>query len=668
MNSSFKPISGLLIIFIIAVAITGSILAYFSISTISNLKEITEKKIHEEQGELASRIGEAIQSSIEEVTEGFQHEMNPPETMIDSLVKTAQSTDFIVTPFIIKNKNSFILPNFKEPTDISSMPKYSERFMTAFRKGQEAEFSIKNLNTAKKHYLLCLNYSIKSNDSAKAMNSIGRVLINLNDYEKAFEYYNLIILKHPHLTSENGIPYSYFAVKQLLKITDPEYSVKINSIYNSFLNSMEDRLISLNYSTEELLDLVIKRLRENKNNSPEYLAHIDKQKFKIMQQVWFVIQYRDQLDQFIERNGFNGQPFNTNSFKGFNNTFENRQELLLVNTNLTNPSGFLIDGHKLFETILKKELQYEFDFEYTVDFPTQLNSAIAYDDLIYMSQLGPYFPSQMILIKLEDDGLINEIIIKRSWIYGIATLMLLVALILGLVIVLQDIAREKKLARLRTDFISNVTHELKTPLTSIYLLTEMVLLERVKKESDRGKYLSIVLRESERLKSMINNILEFSKLEKGKQAYNFVHSNLTSIIKTAIQELDYWFEKDDFDLIIELTENIYAQVDPEKITQVMGNLLSNALKYSADTKKICVRLYTTKKDIIIEVEDLGIGISEDQLPKIFEKFYRADPKESTSGTGLGLTLVKEIVEAHGGSITVTSKTGKGSKFSITLNH
>lgn len=200
------------------------------------------------------------------------------------------------------------------------------------------------------------------------------------------------------------------------------------------------------------------------------------------------------------------------------------------------------------------------------------------------------------------------------------------------------------------------------------MFTEMVLLKRTKSVSDRDEYLSIILRESERLKRMINNILDFSKLEKGKQKYHFVHSNLASIINEAKHEMDYWFENDKFNVNIELNENIYAKVDAEKMKQVMGNLLSNAYKYSTHNKKIDIRLYKKIKKIYIEVEDHGIGIPEDQLQRIFEKFYRVDQKEGISGTGLGLTVVKEIVEAHGGKISVSSKIGKGSKFSITLNH
>ena len=130
------------------------------------------------------------------------------------------------------------------------------------------------------------------------------------------------------------------------------------------------------------------------------------------------------------------------------------------------------------------------------------------------------------------------------------------------------------MARLQSDFISNVTHELKTPLTSIYLFAELLLLKKSKKKNlIRMNTFFIILRESERLKRMVNNILDFSKLETGKQEYHFVRSNLASIINGAIHEMDYWFKEHKFDVIKELNENIDAKVDAEKIKQVMSNFI-----------------------------------------------------------------------------------------------
>jgi len=233
-------------------------------------------------------------------------------------------------------------------------------------------------------------------------------------------------------------------------------------------------------------------------------------------------------------------------------------------------------------------------------------------------------------------------------------------------LILRDIARENQIARLRADFISNVTHELKTPLTSIHMFAESLLLKRVNQESDNDEYLAIIIKESERLQRMINNILEFSKMEKGKSEYRFEECNLSRLLKEVIHEVNYWLAEKHFNVVTELDEKISADVAPDKIKLAFSNLINNAIKYSIDKRNIIIRLFREKEHIYIEVEDQGVGIPDDQLTRIFDKFYRIDQSDSISGTGLGLSVVKEIIDAHSGTITVTSNVGKGSKFSIKL--
>jgi two-component system phosphate regulon sensor histidine kinase PhoR len=320
----------------------------------------------------------------------------------------------------------------------------------------------------------------------------------------------------------------------------------------------------------------------------------------------------------------------------------------------------------LFDTVLKTDLQYSFEFDYRIEFPNIFNSNTTGDNLVYASQLNPLFPDQVLEINLVNEEMLKEIVNRRSWIYGIASVLLLVAMLLGVVLILRDIAREKHIARLRSDFISNVTHELKTPLTSIRMYAESLILGRVKSTEGQKEYLSVIVNESDRLKRMVNNILEFSKMEKGRSEYHFINSNLASLVKAATDEMRHWFEREGFEIIFELDENVFADIDPEKIKQALVNLFSNAIKYSTDTKKVFIRLFKETDNVCIEVEDRGIGIPEDKLSRIFEPFYRIGQEEGASGTGLGLTVVKEIIEAHNGTISVTSEIGKGSKFKIQI--
>jgi signal transduction histidine kinase len=666
MDHTLRPASRLTIIFILAVILSGSVLTYFSINNISNLKELTEKKILEEQRELSSRFLSAIENKIEKVTLGFENEIVQPGLIKDSLIKRTADYEFIIQPFILKNNGQFLYPNFigiiENPPEIE----FSGSFISAFRTGEEAEFAEKNPGKAKGHYLSCLGYSKGSNDSVKALNALGRASIKFNDTKNAITYYNLVISEYSPLTDENGLPFVYYALPQLLKITDLDNREEIFPKIEFCLRKMETGSISLNFNSEELLILVADWLKEIPFSNKERSSNINTLIESIKKQVQFTIKYGNELSELMMKGIPDNHYTAGNDFKLVNSISGTNQEFFLINTSFENTAGFLIDRKMLFDSILKTDLQAGFNFDYKIGFPTVNNSNTTGDNLVYTSQLNPLFPEQLIEIKPNDENLIKDLIKRRGWIYGIASVLLLVAMFLGVVLILRDIRRENHLARLRSDFISNVTHELKTPLTSIRMYAESLMMGRVKSDSVQKEYLSIVVTETDRLKRMINNILEFSKMEKGKPEYHFVNSNLASILNTSIQEMNYWFEKEHFEVITELDETIYAEVDPEKMMQAIGNLLSNAIKYSTDTKKIFIRLFKKSELVCIEVEDRGIGIPEDKLSRIFEQFYRIEQKESISGTGLGLTVVKEIIEAHHGNISVTSEIGKGSRFAVTI--
>jgi signal transduction histidine kinase len=666
MDHKILPASRLTIIFILAVILSGSVLTYFSINNISNLKELTEKKILEEQRELSSRLLSTIENKIEKVTLGFENEIIQPGLIIDSLIKRVADYDFIIQPFILKNNGQFLFPNFVGIPENPSGEKFSNRFKSAYITGEEAEFAERKPGKAKNYYLSCLGYSIGGKDSVKSLNALGRISVKLNNIIDALTYYNLIISDYSMVTDENGLPYSYYALPQLLKITNANNLETILTSVEFCLEKMNTGSVPLNYNTEELVSLVEDWLKNATFNNSERLANIDKLIESIKKQVQLTIIYGNELSGILVKGISDNNYTAGNNFKLVNSISGTSQEFFLINTNFKSPAGFLIDRKVLFDAILKTDLQSDYDFDYKIAFPTVNNSNTTGDNLVYTSQLNPVFPEQLMEIKLTDETLIKDIIKRRSLIYGIASLLLLVAMLLGVVLILRDIRRENHVARLRSDFISNVTHELKTPLTSIRMYAESLLMGRVKSDQVQKEYLSVVVNESERLKRMINNILEFSKMEKGKPEYFFVNSNLASILKSAIQEMKYWLDKEGFDVVTELDDIIFARVDPEKMKQAISNLFSNAIKYSTDTKKIYVRLYQKSDHIFIEVEDCGIGIAEDKLSRIFEEFYRIEQKEIISGTGLGLTVVKEIIEAHNGTISVTSEIGKGSRFTIRI--
>jgi signal transduction histidine kinase len=239
----------------------------------------------------------------------------------------------------------------------------------------------------------------------------------------------------------------------------------------------------------------------------------------------------------------------------------------------------------------------------------------------------------------------------------------------GIVLMYRNVSRELALAKLKSDFVSNVSHELRTPLALIRLYAETLELGRISNPGKHQEYYEIIRKESERLTSLINNILDFSRIEAGKKEYSFRETDVADLVRSTLDSYRFEIEQNGFCFEQKIDNNVPPlRVDREAIARSLLNLVNNAVKYSADQKYLGVHLYHRDGRVNLEVVDRGIGIPAKDQPKIFEKFYRVgDPLvHNTKGSGLGLALVRHIVQAHGGEVTVESAPGRGSKFIITL--
>ncbi|HEU4767772.1 MAG TPA: HAMP domain-containing sensor histidine kinase, partial [Pyrinomonadaceae bacterium] len=244
-----------------------------------------------------------------------------------------------------------------------------------------------------------------------------------------------------------------------------------------------------------------------------------------------------------------------------------------------------------------------------------------------------------------------------------------VLMIGGLVLTYRSVNKQFALARLKSDFVSNVSHELRTPLALIRLYAETLELGRITTQEKKLEYYSIVRKESERLTALINNILDFSRIEAGRKEYDFRETDIAELVRNTLDSYRYQIEQQGFALEEEIDPGIPpVRVDREAIARALVNLVNNALKYSDRNKFLGVRLYRSDSVLKLEVVDRGIGIERNEQDRIFEKFYRTcDPLvHNTKGSGLGLSLVQHITHAHGGEVEVESAPGRGSKFTLTL--
>ncbi|MDZ7764118.1 MAG: ATP-binding protein [Melioribacteraceae bacterium] len=265
---------------------------------------------------------------------------------------------------------------------------------------------------------------------------------------------------------------------------------------------------------------------------------------------------------------------------------------------------------------------------------------------------------------------LGGLIAERTYTNLLLIVLMNIVVIVGVIIIYRNIRQEIKLAQIKSDFVSNVSHELRTPLALISMYSETLEMERVKTEEKKKEYYRVISQESNRLSRIVNSILSFSKIESGKRKYNFQPADLNELITQVYENYKYHLETKGFTFKISSNEQMpELELDREAITEAVINLVDNAAKYSKEDKFIELKTLYYNSKPAIEVVDKGIGISKEDQHKIFDKFFRVSTGlvHDTKGTGLGLTIVKHVIDSHNAKIELESNEGNGSTFRIIFN-
>jgi len=267
-------------------------------------------------------------------------------------------------------------------------------------------------------------------------------------------------------------------------------------------------------------------------------------------------------------------------------------------------------------------------------------------------------------------GLSPRDMVRRQAMIFMAALALLLAVIAGgLVATYRLVRRESEIARLKSDFVANVSHDLKTPLALIRMFAETLELDRVPDERRRREYYGVLTRESERLSRLIDNVLDFSRIESGRQRYDITAGPIEPIVQEVVESFRHPLHQQGFTVDVAIEPDLPdVPLDGDAVKQALANLVDNAMKYSGDRRHIRVAARRDGGGVAVEVADDGIGVPISERERIFEKFYRVGRSETQGrrGSGVGLALVKHIVDAHGGRVTVDGRPGEGSRFTLHL--
>jgi two-component system phosphate regulon sensor histidine kinase PhoR len=257
----------------------------------------------------------------------------------------------------------------------------------------------------------------------------------------------------------------------------------------------------------------------------------------------------------------------------------------------------------------------------------------------------------------------------RDYLFGGLIVALVTTTIIGTAATLAVLYREAQVARLQTDFVNKVSHDLRTPLTSIRMFVETLQLGRLQDPARQAEALEIVAEETGRLSRLINRLLDWARMESGRRSYELRRLRVEAIVEEALEAFAPQLLQHPAEVVRSLPPGLPpVWGDREAITEALLNLLNNAHKYTGDVKRIEVGASRDGDTVVIEVKDNGPGIPAREQKRVFDKFYRgSDPLQRTiEGTGLGLAMVKHIVAGHGGKVSVASEIGHGASFRIAL--
>jgi signal transduction histidine kinase len=301
--------------------------------------------------------------------------------------------------------------------------------------------------------------------------------------------------------------------------------------------------------------------------------------------------------------------------------------------------------------------------------PVYSRAPLEHAERVLSVALGEALPGWQVAVYAPPGTAPREVVRRQVMMFTTAFAVLLAVIGVGIVLTWRLMRRETEMAQLKSDFVANVSHDLKTPLSVIRMFGETLELERVPDEARRREYYRVITRESERLSRLIDNVLDFSRIEGGRRRYERLPTAVEPLVRDTLEAFAYPLEQQGFKVEVAVAPDLpEVAMDADAIGQALANLIDNAIKYAGDERVILVDARREGDRLALGVSDHGLGIPAAEQARIFEKFYRVGRSETQGrrGSGVGLALVRHIVEAHGGTVTVESAPGQGSRFTLWL--
>jgi signal transduction histidine kinase len=658
----------IILYYVTAVVLPGIILGYMAFRGIRNDQALREK-------ESLRKLEINSLTFFSEIDSDIERFMN--EQTSDLILSGSKQTDPSILVLFVENANgSRKLISHKMlylSADLISYESVHAHPPVSLKEGQRLEFVEQRFSDALRFYQ---EKALKTTDTEIKIHTMvasARLYNKLNQPDRAKALYDEMWKDYPGNLLNGQIPLGLIAGLEILKINQnmgENDEMKQNSRhclelllhpaceydadqFEMFYQSFKEII----RGTDQVIDSLFREL-DVQRTSTDYLIRI------LTEPDPDVISGNN---YYIDsKNGITCKPINSAELSAVYLTWDKNNDLT---------TGMVIDFPAYLKYVSDK-LITKIDPDSSINVKIEDNSGrlifykVLKEETRYLSFPFPEnLPRYKLLLSENKPGFISTILKAGSGIYLFIFILIALFMILGFAFTIYTLNVELRLNKMKSEFISNVSHELKSPLTSIRMMTEMLHHNRVETEERKSAYYSTMLEESEHLSHLIDNILDFSRMEDDRKKYEFVDLDLDELLQKFLESTRESLPEPGFNIRYSCPDRVpEIQADKNAILQVFYNLVDNAMKFSDTSREIDIKLFSRDDELLFCVKDYGIGISSKDQARIFDRFYRGDEPQrlGIKGSGIGLTIVKKIIEAHKGYLTIESRPGEGSTFCVHL--
>ena len=658
----------IILYYTLAVVLPGIVLGYLAYRGIRNDQALREK-------ENMRRLEMNSQAFFSEIDSGFVQFLNKQTSA--TILPGAGKSDPSVLLFFVKDSSGSkkIIKHqlLYLPAELLTIEPEQPGLSSSLKEGSRLEFVERKYAEALRFYQEITLRTTNSEEKIQALVASARLYKKMNQPDKAKALYYEMQEDYPGQLLNGQIPLVLMAGLEMMKINlASKETIELKNNRKQYLKLLLNP--SCEYSPDQF-NMFYQSFKEIiPENDPvidSLFQQLDTQRARTDYLIRILTEpelaFSNVNDHLIDnKNEISSKPVNSSDLAAV---------FISWNKNNDTQTGLVIDFPAYLKSISEKLINKlnpdsSINIKIEDDDGKLIFSKVLKEETSYVSFLFPKnLPDWKLLLSENKPGFMTTLLKAGSGIYLFVFILIALLMVLGFIFTIYTLNVELRLNRLKSEFISNVSHELKSPLTSIRMMTEMLHHNRVGTEERKSAYYSAMLEESEHLSHLIDNILDFSRMDDDRKKYDFTDLDLDELLMKFLESTREIIPEPGFDIRYYRPDRVpVVKADKNAILQVFYNLVDNAIKFSGTSRQIDVSLFSRDDEVLFCVKDYGIGISGKDQEKIFDRFYRGDEPQRLGirGSGIGLTIVKQIVEAHGGTIAIESEIGKGSRVVVRL--